>query len=65
MLMCWAGGQGQREPWWEGAEAVGLEAPLETCSAASGCGAGPFPGQPALGANLGPARHPASEVSAG
>ena len=44
MLMCWAAGQGQREQWWEGAEALGLEAPLEICSAASGSGASPSPG---------------------
>lgn len=25
MLMCWAAGQVQREQWWEGAEALGLE----------------------------------------
>lgn len=28
--------KGQQEQWWEGAEAPGLEAPLEICSAASG-----------------------------
>lgn len=65
MLMCWAGGQGQWEQWWEGAEALGLEAPLEICSAASSSGAKHFPGQPALGAAWGPANGPASKVSLG
>lgn len=61
MLMRWAGGQGPQEQWWEGAEALGLEAPLETCSVASGSAAKLFPGQPALG----PTRAPASKVSLG
>lgn len=53
--------QGEQEQWWEGAEALGLEAPLEICSAASGSSAKSFPGQPALGADTGPA----SKVSLG
>lgn len=65
MLIHWAGGQGQWEQWWEGAEALGLEAPLEICSAASGFGAKHFPGQPAPGADWGPANSPASKVSLG
>ena len=39
MLMCWAAGQVQWEQWWEGAEALGLGAPLETRSVASGSSA--------------------------
>lgn len=61
MLMCWAGGQGQWEQWWEGAEALGLEDPLEICSAASGSSAKHFSGHPALGAHWGCA----SKVSLG
>lgn len=57
--------QGQGEQWWEGAEALGLEALLEICSAASGSSAKHFPGQLALGADWGPARGPASKVSLG
>lgn len=53
--------QGEQEQWWEGAEALGLEAPLEIRSAASGSSAKRFPGQPALGADTGPA----SKVSLG
>lgn len=50
MLMHWADSRASGEQWWEGAEAFGLEDQLEICSAASGSGAKPFPGQPALGA---------------
>lgn len=57
--------QGQQEQWWEGAEALGLEAPLEICSAASGSSAKHFPGLAALGADSGPARGPASKLSLG
>lgn len=57
--------QGEQEQWWEGAEALGLEAPLETCSAASGSSAKHLSRQPALGADSGPARGPASKVSLG
>lgn len=53
--------QGEQKQWWEGAGALGLEAPLEICSAASGSNAKCFPGQPALGADTGPA----SKVSLG
>lgn len=65
MLMHWAGGRASGEQWWEGAEALGLEAPLEICSAASDSSAKHFPGQPALGADWGPTRGPASKVSLG
>lgn len=50
MLMHRAGGRASREQWWEGTAALGLEAPLEICSAASGSSAKHFSGQLALGA---------------
>lgn len=65
MLMCWAGRQaGPGEQWWEGAEALGLDVPLEVRSLASGFSASPSLGS-WPGADSGPARGPASEVSLG